>query len=270
MKFGRLIAIGLIVTLIGVLALIVLILFDHILMGALSMIPGLGWLEGWSGLLIAFWVWIFLPDRYKALQVKYDIRGSAVIDAPAETIWNLMRPREGRDYFLNSVTHVTAVEGEPDRVDLHFDNKFAETPLPSLQVVIEEQETLAYLRMGYLNADAFPLWSKDLANTEYFMEREGDAWRVTHIEHLERLRLITILALLFLNPCRDGVKRLKALSEGQEDTSWMGRMSRDTGPNGEPPKEMAQTIRVVGITACVTVTAFTAGMLWFIAHLVSP
>ena len=266
MKLWRLIAIALLITVALILGVVVLAVVNHLLMGAVSRIPGLGWMQGWSGIAVLIVGWILLPERFKAVPIAYDIRGTTLIDASGHRIWQLMRPTAGAPYFLSSVTEVREVAGEPDRLDLQFDTRMTNEG-HALMVRVEEEEPLSYLRLGYLNAEVFPLWSKDLVSTEQFMERENGLWRVTHIDHLDKLRISTVLALLFLNPSRDGLSRLKALSEGTADPSWMGRMSAGIGPDGSPPAGVTRSIRVVGITAAVVLTAFTFGLLWVIANL---
>ena len=263
----RLAALALVCTLALLVGLIVLVIADRMLTHGLARMPGLGWFDGWSVGLTLLAIWALLPKSYKVWHRDYEIRGSVLIDAPAERIWRLLRPTPGQPYFLNTVSEIRAVDGAPARVDMLFHPTAAASRLPPLQCVIEAEERLVHLRLGYLNREAFPLWSRDLVASEYTMRRDKGQWRVTHVERLDKLRVTTVLALLFINPCHDGICRLKALSEGTPDPSLLGRIAQGAVPGGAWPAEMARGVQVVGATVCVVLTAFTFGLLWVIANL---
>lgn len=123
--------------------------------------------------------------------------------------------------------------------------------------------------MSYLNIDAYPLWAGDLVRSEYFLERVEGKTRETLIETLDKLRLSTVLSLFVLNPCRDAMKRVKALCEGTPDESWMTWMQaqvddhESSGAGGGP-------IANIGLMVCLSLSVFGVALVFFILTVVAP
>lgn len=198
-------------------------------------------------------LWMFVPDRFKALHRPYEIRGEALIDAPIAVVWDTVLPQPGKEHFLSSISQVTAVDGHPDRVDLHTTHSGFNGPLPPLEAVMEEVETNSYYRLSYLNVEAYPLWAGDLVTSEYFLERVHGKTKLTMIETLNKLRPLTVLCLMLLNPCRDSTVRIKALCEGTPDQSWMTWMSENLDPE-ETRAANGRSVQTVGVLTCVFLT----------------
>ncbi len=208
-------------------------------------------------------LWTFLPDRFKALHRPYEIRGEALIDAPVAVVWDTVLPQPGKEHFLSSISQVTAVEGRPDRLDLHTTHSGFNGPLPALEAVVEEVETNSYYRLSYLNVKAYPLWAGDLVTSEYFLERADDKTKLTMIETLDKLRPLTVLCLIMLNPCRDSTVRIKALCEGTPDQSWMTWMSENLSPE-EARTANGRAAQTVAILACVFLTLICILMYFYL------
>ena len=171
---------------------------------------------------------VVLPGRWTAIPKRLQVRGEVDIAASPGRIWDVISPRTRSPYWSAAITHTTVHPDDPTRIDFHFsdgnaDDVFARTPL---QAVIHAEVPEEYFAYRYLNAHAFPGMAADLDLSEYFLEEVTGGTRVTQIEHLRRIRLSTIPLLLFLNPSRDALVRLKAVIEGKEDNSWMGRTAR--------------------------------------------
>jgi len=192
----------------------------------------LPWLEHVSTFWIALFLLFTLPAKWTSIPKRLEVRGTVEIDATPEQIWETIGPFPHTPYWSAGVTHTSAVEGEENRLDFPFVQSGDNIDFEPLQAVIEAEVPEEYFAYRYLNAHVFPLMGKDLVLSEYFLEPSENGTRVTQIEHLERIRLTTVPLLLFLNPARDALQRLKAVMEGEEDTSWMGRtaqnLSQDT------------------------------------------
>ncbi|WP_432816769.1 hypothetical protein [Sulfitobacter sp. JB4-11] len=267
MTFRRMFAIALAAT-VGLLFLAVLGGLAMGLMGLLlQAIPGLSWMSNWMVLPLICVVWSWLPSRFKSWPCTYEIRGSAIIDAPPNEVWRWVFPQPGTPYFLKDVQDIKAVDSRRDRVDLVFDGEAAGQTLPPLEVQLEEVDPQNYLRMSYLNGDAYPLWTADLVKSEYWLEREGEKTRLTLIETLDRLRVSTVLALLFLNPCKDAMKIVQACCTGQPDTSRMARMQVQFDHDTPEGAQTARTINGVAIMICILMTLIGFGV---VTLLVSP
>ena len=113
--------------------------------------------------------------------------------------------------------------------------------------------------MRYLNLQDYPSWSKDLLQTEYFLEPSDAGVKVTMVETLERLRLSSIVSLFMLNPCRDGLLRVKALSEGQPDQSWMTWLTHQNAQAGSTSFGIGG-IGTIALLACVFLTILVWGL----------
>lgn len=234
----------------------------------LSFFFGDDWHIGWGTLFVFGILWTFLPDKYKAIHRIYEIRGEALVDAPLASVWDTVLPQPGREYHSGSVTKVTAVQGQPDRLDLHTNGEGFSGPLPPLEVVLEEVEPYSYFRMTYLNMDAYPLWAGDLVKSEYFLERADGKTRVTLIETLDKIRVSTVLSLFALNPCRDAMQRVKALCEGTPDESWMTWM-QDNLDTEEASGLGTGPVGSIGIMVCLFLTLFVIGLVYFILNFVA-
>lgn len=235
----------------------------------ISYFVGDDWHIGWGIVFAVGILWKFLPDKFKALHRIYEIRGEVLIDAPLATVWETVLPQPGLEYHSHTVTKVTAVEGEPKRVDLHTDGAGLDGPLPPLEAVLEEVEPYSYFRMSYLNIDAYPLWAGDLVKSEYFLERAEGKTRVTLIETVDKLRISTVLSLFALNPCRDAMQRVKALCEGTRDESWMTWMQENLD-NQEGSGVSNGPVGSIGIMVCVFLTLFVIALVFFILNVVAP
>lgn len=269
MKFSHIVLIALALTV----GLILITMLSGLLLGiaglVLSYFIGDDWQVGWGVLLAIGIVWQLLPDRYKVLHRIYEIRGEALVDAPIADVWDTVLPQPGLEYYSSTVTKVTAVEAQPERLDLHTNGQGFAGPLPPLKAVLEKVEPHSYLRMSYLNMDAYPLWAGVLVSSEYFLEWVEGKTRVTLIETLDKLRISTVLSLFALNPCRDAMKRVKALCEGTPDESWLTWMhaqvdAHENGGMGGGP------IANIGLMVCLFLSMFVIALVYFILNVVAP
>ena len=64
---------------------------------------------------------------------------------------------------------------------------------------------------------------------------------VSTVEHLARITPGMVLAFLYLNPAKDGLKRLKAGVEGQPDPSHLGAWLDDIDPESIDGRGSADT-----------------------------
>lgn len=265
MTTARLILLVILITAALLFALVLVSLFDVLLTGTISSIPGLGWVENLPLWLLLFWAAFMLPARFKVLKRPLTLRGTALIDAPVSAVWNTVAPRAGAAHYSRAVVAVQGVEGDPRQLDFQFDPKMADD-LPPLRARIEEVQTHRYMRLSRLNADAFPLWAQDLTRTEYFLEPEQGMTRLTIAETLDKIRVSTFLSMLFLNSSKDAVSRVAALCEGREDTSWLARMTDAITAEGDPNKGLEATARRVGFGVCGLLAAITAIGAWSIVY----
>ncbi|MEL6570971.1 MAG: hypothetical protein AAFQ64_04900 [Pseudomonadota bacterium] len=184
---------------------------------------GLSWLTPVGTFWYVLAALLFLPGRWTALPIRYQIRATADVLCRPSEVWDVISPRPRENYWGAVISHVTGVLNEPNRIDLHFEQgEFAQHSRP-LQAVIDQVEPERYFALRYLNADEFSAGAADLAYSEYILDPTDAGTRVTLVETLSCLRLVMIPLLLFLNPCRDSLVSLKAICEGTEDRSWMKR-----------------------------------------------
>jgi hypothetical protein len=105
--------------------------------------------------------------------------------------------------------------------------------------------------------------------SEYFLEHMGDQTRVTLIEHLDKIRVSTVLSLLFLNPCKDSARRAKAFCEGTPDPSFMGRINAQINADGIGQDDLSRSTRYVGLMMCAMVTIVSFGTVYGVVALVA-
>lgn len=229
---------------------------------------GIAWLSEASLIWVLILCLVLMPAKFRALPISFTRRGSIEINAPLSDVWPRVQPRPGNPYHGQIFTRIENVPDRSDEVLLHVDDRFSAGDAPlALHVRLTEEIPEHKISMTYLNADKLPLFSSDVSLSETFLEPAGDGRsRVTFVEHLDRFRPSSILLFVHLNPAQDAAIRLKAMCEGKEDKSWMGRMYREVGADGEPSEELQGKIRLAGTTAVVAATFMIAVVLWLIAR----
>ncbi|MGI9390868.1 MAG: hypothetical protein ACR2O1_12490 [Boseongicola sp.] len=188
----------------------------------MARIPGFEFLDS-----ISIWVWSMLlilawTKGWLVINRPYSCHGRIVIDAPIEEIWDHVRPRVRGNTFHGGFERIVALPGEQDRFDLIVDARLRNEEAnvtDRLQTTIAVEEPKRYLKLTYLNAAEFPLFAKELVSTEYFLEPVAGGIAVSIVENLARITPGMVLALLFLNPSKDGLTALKAAAEGWPDPS---------------------------------------------------
>jgi hypothetical protein len=207
----------------------------------LARLPGLGFLDGISG-----WIWPVLlaiawMRGWLVINRPYNCHGEIVINAEVEDIWDHIRPRVRANTFHGGFGRIVGLPGEPDRFDMILDPRLLDNETNQtdrLQVCISAQDARGYIRLTYLNADQFPLFAKESVSTEYFLDPVEDGTKVTMVESLARITPTMVIAFLYLNPAKDGLKRLKATVEGLPDPSRMGGWMDDMDPKSAPSDEV--------------------------------
>lgn len=212
----------------GVIVLIgmLIVAVDRLLVDPLAVSLNMPWIANIPLVAICLGAVMLLPGRWTAIPKRIEVRGEIDIAATPQVIWNVISPRQRDTYWRAFISHTTLDPDDPDRITFHFggtDDIFARTPL---QAVIHAEVPDEYFAYRYLNAGSFPGMAADLELSEYFLEEMPGGTRVTEIEHLRRIRLLSIPQLLFRNPARDALRRLKTLVEGGQDPSWMGLTAR--------------------------------------------
>lgn len=195
---------------------------EMLILPPLAALTGLDWLINVPLTAGVIALLIVLPGHKTALPIRYRIRASTLVESPPAQVWNLIAPRNSDSYWGAVITGTRIASDNPNHISFLFEGPEARHVPKALEAEIMGVEPDRYFAYRPLNADQFPLFTGDLVLVEYQLEDLGDQTRVTLIEHLERLRLSAIPLLLFLNPCRDALIRLKAEVESQPDTSWMG------------------------------------------------
>ncbi|MCF2904395.1 hypothetical protein L0666_05305 [Octadecabacter sp. CECT 8868] len=277
MKFAKIFAAVAALMLLAIILMVVTDLIWGAVALAIGNALGLPWLNGISGIWVFAALIFVLPKQYIwgkiAKMIGFDgpyvCHATLDIDASVAEVWDEVRLRPRDDYYQPTMKRITAVAGEPNRFDLHVDERLtADGDIPMrIEAVIEEKVENFYLRLGYLNAETLPLFGKDLVSTEIWMEREAGKTRITYAENLSQLTLTTALAFLFLNPAKDGLKQLKSRCEGTPDTSWMGKTMRGVGPNGEVDSQTQGTMTAVLASVLIVTTLMVAGVMWFVMSL---
>jgi len=164
-----------------------------------------------------------LPARWTAIPMTYHIRGSTEIDQTSAYVWDVIAPRTRDSYWSATITRSTIDPSDPSRIEFHFEGTAAIGAPSVLRCVIIEEEPFRRFAYRALNGDEFPMFAGDVVRSEYTLANVEGRTRVTFVETLDRLQLVAIPLLLWMNPCQDALIRLKAVCEGVADTSWMGR-----------------------------------------------
>lgn len=192
-------------------------------------IKPLGLVQYWSIVLALVLLWFVLPSKFRSVRWPITLRSSILIDAPLSAVWHRVLPHPGRKHFCRDVIEILGDESDPDHFSLRLDPE-GRGEVPLLQLHVEQVIDHAFLRIAYLNADACPIWSRDLTGSEYIVEREGICTRLTVVERLDKIRVSTLASILFLSPCKRSAARVKTLCEGCSETSSLARMI-DSTPN---------------------------------------
>jgi len=269
LKILGLVTLGLIVL---IFAMVVFDMLIAAVLIALASALGMDWIAHLDSFWLIVFVALVMPKgwiwRRLSLNKPYVCHATQDIQAPVAQVWDLFRLRPRNDYYSVTMPTVVAVDGVADEFELQIDPKMTtqDDPLTSIKMKVDETIENFYIRMHCTN----PLFGKDLISTEIWMEDLGNgSTRVTYAETLSRLTLVTILAFVFLNPARDGLKRAKALCEGKEDTSWMTKAFNDVGPNGETSNDLNQNMTMIAIATTVVLFLMTYGVMWFVLSLPS-
>ncbi len=199
----------------------------------LSRQSGLGFPDGiggwiWPALLAIAWI-----RGWLVINRPYNCRGEIVINAEVEDIWDHIRPRVRANTFHNGFGRIVGLPGEPDRFDMIMDPRLLDdetNQTDRLQVCISAQEARCYIRLTYLNADQFPNFAKESVSTEYFLDPVEHGTKVTMVERMARITPTMVIALLYLNPVKDRLKRLKAIVGGLPDPSRIGAWVDEIDP----------------------------------------
>ena len=211
----------------------------------------------WALPALIFALVFLIPKNWLAWNKRYDCHGSVVIDAPISQVWDMVEIRERDDYFASALKQIRTVPGQSDEYHFLTDGPADEGMPAHVHIKIVDEVPNEYLAYYVVNADELPLFGKDHMMTEIILSEVEDGVKVTYIESLKRLTLVSFLAFLFLNPARDGLVNLKAQIEGTENTSILHRMARDTSNPGEITGETKRALNISSITAVV----FTTGLL---------
>lgn len=263
------------------LALLFLIITLYVICGLLFRLPliaidaltGRTEIAEWGSVLFPIFLVVAFHKDWLAIPRPYQCRGDIWIDASPSAVWDHVRPRARSSTFHSGFDRIDACPGEPDRFDLVIDGRMGDegVPVPDrLQVRITEEEPKAYLQMKPLNAAAFPLFAKDNVQTEYFLTPEDGGTRVTMKDTLSRITPVMIIAFLYMNPARDGLKRLKAFAEGTPDPSRMGAWMEELDGEGVPGPEVRRTLNFAAGTVIVGSLFLLFGVLALVFRLMPP
>lgn len=207
--------------------------------------------------------------RRLALPISHRIEATTEIDAPVSDVWDMIVPRTRDDYWTATITHTVRDRVDPSLIDYHFEGTEAIGAPSVLHCQITGEEPHRYFAYRALNGDAFPLFAGDVVLSEYKLQDLGDTTRVTLTEHLDRLQFVTIPLLLWMNPNRDSLLRMKAIAEGVPDTSWSGRTAQKLRES-----EAEQTISTYSFfkwcALAMIPLAFTLAMISFIGSATAP
>lgn len=222
-----------VVALFLVLAIFAISLAADVVFAFLARVPGFAFLDS-----VSIWVWSLLlllawAKGWLVINRPYTCYGCRVIDAPIEDIWDHVRPRVRDKTFHSGIERIVGLPGEPDRFDLILDAQLRDDEAnmtDRLQIRIAAEKAPNYLKLTYLNAAEFPLFAKETVSTEYFLDPVEGGVAVSIVENLARITPGMVLAFLYLNPARDGLKALKSVAEGQPDTSRMHAMMQELDP----------------------------------------
>ncbi len=239
-----------VVTLASVVTVLVLVTIFAVSLAAdavvsfLAHAPGLGFLDGvsrwvWPGLLIFAWA-----RGWLVINRPYNCHGSIEIDASIDDIWDHIRPQARLGTFHTGFERIVGLPGEPDRFDFILDARLRDdgaNKTDRLQARISGEDAPRYLKLTYLNAADFPLFARDTVSSEYFLHQVEGGVEVSIVERLARITPAMVLAFLYLNPARDGLKRLKAAVEGQSNPSHLGAWLDDIEPESIDPRGSADT-----------------------------
>ena len=246
------------------LALVMLVIVGsivlYILANVLSVLPGLGWVEGWMIFVAALIFGPHIPERFTTLPFAREIRGSVVIDAPLAEVWHRVMPRAGAEHYLNTIKQVDDLG--PGTVGLTFQDPDANVPRAPLRTRIDILDPMTHFRLTYENSADYPSWTADLVSSEYLFEDLDGRTRLTLVESLDKLRLSALAALIALNPCKDALRRAKALCEGKKDKSWIGRLANQLEPDIAGKTELQSNARSVGFMMCVLVAVLFTAMIY--------
>lgn len=215
-------------------------------------------------LILVFWV---LPKDWAARKKPYRSYGSALIDAPIADIWEEVRLRPRGESYRPVVSRIIADPNDTSLFYYEFKADLGEeapTLAPRRMAVrVVEEEAERFLLTEYPKADDVPAWARDIISSEVHLEQREDGVEVTFVENLSRLSIAMMFSLFFINPCRDTAVRLKAVMEGGDDPSWMGRFMANVGPDGTPSAAVRNGVTIVGLSAITTATVIAVGLILF-------
>ena len=274
MKFLKILALVFVALVVVIVGMVAIDLVFGWLLATLAAGLGLPWLQDVDVFWLVLFVALILPKGWIIKRLRgnkpYVCHATMDIEAPVGEVWDMYRLRPRDDYHSITMPIVRAVPGISNQFELVVDGRLSkDDDIPeTMKMQVDEEIENFYIRMHCMNAESLPLFGKDLVSTEIWMEEIApNRTRVTYAENLSRLTMITVLAFLFLNPARDGLKRVKALCEGQEDTSWMTKSFNDIGPNGEVGSQAGQTATMVAVATTLVLGGFMFGLFWFIFSL---
>ncbi|SPH18761.1 hypothetical protein DEA8626_02304 [Defluviimonas aquaemixtae] len=251
------------------LALLILVAVLIIVTRALDTVAymtGIAWFAEGNPVFVLILALILVPARYRYLPVPVSVSGSTEIEAAPADVWPRIVPRPGYPYHGPTIAGIDAVPGKTDEVFFRFHKRLADEKLTGFRARIEEEVAERKVAMTYPEAHKLPLFAQDVVRSETRIEPTAPGrCRVTFTEHLRGIRFSTLLIFVHLNPARDAARRLKALCEGQDDPSWMGRTVREMGPAGEA-RETAERAARIGPGKVLIISLLLVATMFFLAE----
>lgn len=248
----------------ALIALVVVVIAVAAALERVAAITGIGWLAGGNPILILVAALIVIPARYRYLPIPFKVSGTAEIKASPAEIWPRVLPRPGNPYHGPTIAGIEALPGAEDEVYFRLDDRLADDRFAGFRARILDEIPERKVVLTYPDAHELPFFAQDVVRSETCIEPLGRGWsRVTFTEYLRGLRVSTLLIFFHLNPARDAARRLKALCEGSDDPSWMGRTVRETGPDGEPPESVRREVRI-GLGAVLVFSALLLGAVYLL------
>lgn len=212
---------------------------------------------------------LFLPAKWQVIPVRFSMRGRALIDTNPAEVWARMYPQAGGDYFLTTVDHIKSAPDRPNGVDIYLDDRLKDEQSQApvmIQANITHLSKGHSLRLEYQNAENLPLFGKQTESTDYKIEQKGEMVEFQIIENFKGLSISGLLALLFLNPAKDGARRMKALCEGGPDVSVLGGLWTQIENEG-PDRAFGNVATIIMATVAVFATMLCLVVAWGVMQL---
>lgn len=243
----------------------------HMVLSILAGVIGISW-DFANTMLCLIALKFFLPSKWQVIPIRFSLRGRALISASPSEVWARIYPRPDGSYYLSTVDRIEVPHDRPNGVDLYFDDRLkavaSEAPMV-LKATISEPVIGHHVHLKYLNNDEFPLFSTQVDSSDYRIEQKGEMTELQISENLSGLSFTGLISFLFLNPSKDAVQRVKAMCEGQQDTSVMGALWAQTEGEGTD-QAFDQVAKVVKVTAMGFVSMLGLAVFWGVLQLIQP